>query len=320
MTSGQQAVDALRAERVHYDAIFMDHMMPGMNGVEALRKIRAIGSQYADTVPIIVLTANVISGNEQRFLETGFQAFLAKPIDMQRLDAVIQHFVRDKTKEKAMPPARPESSAAETDDGQAEKKASLLRNAIIPGLDAGGALRRFSGNVDAYWQALESYLRHTPKLLEQARAVSATQTDDYIIAIHGIKGSSLGIGAALVGQQAEKLEAAARKSDLAFIAAHNSECVEAVERLLADLSALLKDGQGAEKPLGDAPDPELLARLGAACAAYDMDGVDAAMAELDACRYRSQQDIVDWLRDQAGVMELGRMAEELAKSTRNRKG
>ena len=316
VTSGQQAVELVRAGQVRYDAILMDHMMPGMDGIEALRRIRAIGTQYAATVPIIALTANVISGNEQRFLERGFQAFLAKPIDMLRLDAVIQRFVRNEALEKAGTLARTGQAKAagdEKNDGAKTPRTSLLRNASLPGVDVECALRRLSGDREVYWQALESYLRHTPDLLKKTRLPSE-DIDGYIVAIHGIRGASQGIGAAQIGHEAAELEAAARNGNFAFITEHNSECIERVERLLADISdCLAKTADETEKPLKDAPDAATLSRLAAACAAYDMDGVDAALAELEAFCYQSRQELVDWLREQARAMELRRMADELAK-------
>jgi CheY-like chemotaxis protein/anti-sigma regulatory factor (Ser/Thr protein kinase) len=96
--SGQEAVDLLAAGKL-YDAVFMDHMMPGMDGIEATRLIRALDSEYAKNVVIIALTANAISGNERMFLDNGFNAFLPKPFNAMSLDSVIQQWVRDKTRE-----------------------------------------------------------------------------------------------------------------------------------------------------------------------------------------------------------------------------
>jgi signal transduction histidine kinase/CheY-like chemotaxis protein len=102
--SGQQAIDLVRTEKVTYDAIFMDHMMPGMDGVEATRIIREeIGTEYAQTIPIIALTANAVVGTEEMFLSNGFQAFLSKPIDIARMDYIINHWIRDKAAEKSDP-------------------------------------------------------------------------------------------------------------------------------------------------------------------------------------------------------------------------
>ncbi|MDR1726985.1 MAG: response regulator [Acidobacteriota bacterium] len=114
--SGKDAVNMVRRQKVRYNAIFMDHMMPGMDGIEAVRIIRnEIGTEYARTVPIIALTANAISGSEKMFLENGFQGFLAKPIDIMKLDAMVNAWVRDRDYER-----RAASADAEK-DGEAER-------------------------------------------------------------------------------------------------------------------------------------------------------------------------------------------------------
>lgn len=95
VSGGLEAVRRIREQAVTYDAVFMDHMMPDMDGLEAVRIIREeIGTAYAAAVPIIALTANALVGNEEMFLENGFQAFLPKPIDGLRLDAVLKTWVR----------------------------------------------------------------------------------------------------------------------------------------------------------------------------------------------------------------------------------
>jgi CheY-like chemotaxis protein len=95
--SGVEAIERVRSEKIKYDAIFMDHMMPGMDGIEATRIIREeIDTEYAKTVPIIALTANVIVGNEDMFLHSGFQAFLSKPIDVFLMDDIINRWVCNK--------------------------------------------------------------------------------------------------------------------------------------------------------------------------------------------------------------------------------
>jgi len=94
VTSAREAINAIRDEKVKYNAIFMDHMMPEMNGIEAVRIIREkIGTEYAKTIPIIALTANALVGNEEMFLSKGFQAFLPKPIETSRLDAILRQWV-----------------------------------------------------------------------------------------------------------------------------------------------------------------------------------------------------------------------------------
>lgn len=91
---GREAVRLVAEHQVHYDIIFMDHMMPDLDGMEAVRIIRnEINTEYAQNVPIVALTANALVGNEEMFLRNGFQAFLPKPIDSMRLDQILRAWV-----------------------------------------------------------------------------------------------------------------------------------------------------------------------------------------------------------------------------------
>jgi CheY-like chemotaxis protein len=301
VTSGQQAVDAIRAENVRYNAVFMDHMMPGMDGIEAARIIREeIGSEYARTVPIIALTANAIVGNEEMFLREGFQAFISKPIDLARLDAVIRQWVRGET-----PGNTPDNDGAEppmamprTFPGQME------------GVDLQRGLERFSNDVEAFLQVLRSYAANTRPLLAAVRGVTRETLADYAVAIHGIKGSSRGICADGVGDRAAALEKAAKAGDFDFVSANNDAFLEAAENLVNDLDALLRQMTN-PKPKRNRPDRDVLDKLMAACEAYDMDGVDAAMAELERCEYESDGGLVAWLREHVDRMNFAQVRARL---------
>ncbi|MDR2663391.1 MAG: response regulator, partial [Treponema sp.] len=94
--SGEQAV-ALVKQR-SYDLILMDHMMPGMDGLEAVADIRKC--ENGSTVPIIAVTANAISGMREMFLENGFSDYLSKPIDMAKLDKLVAAWIREDLKVK----------------------------------------------------------------------------------------------------------------------------------------------------------------------------------------------------------------------------
>jgi signal transduction histidine kinase len=91
--NGKEAVDIIASGQPIYNIIFMDHMMPVMDGVEATKTIRALNTPYAKNIPIVALTANAIAGYEQMFMENGFNAFLPKPFNVMTLDAVITQWV-----------------------------------------------------------------------------------------------------------------------------------------------------------------------------------------------------------------------------------
>ena len=97
--SGKIAVAKLMNQSVKYSAIFMDYMMPEMDGVEATNKIRALNSDYAKNIPIIALTANAMANSEKIFLDNGFNDVLIKPIDIAKLDIILKKWVRDESKE-----------------------------------------------------------------------------------------------------------------------------------------------------------------------------------------------------------------------------
>jgi signal transduction histidine kinase len=92
--SGVEALDLIAVGEPLYDAVFMDHMMPEMDGVETTTAIRTLDTEYAKKLPIIALTANAVAGNEQMFLDSGFNAFLPKPFNVMDLDSVIQRWIR----------------------------------------------------------------------------------------------------------------------------------------------------------------------------------------------------------------------------------
>jgi CheY-like chemotaxis protein len=264
VTSGQAAIAIVRRGTPKYSAIFMDHMMPDMDGIEATRIIREeIGTDYARNIPIIALTANAIIGNEELFLSHGFQAFLTKPIDIMRLDMVINDFVRDKEQEKGLErkqnlsprPARPAASAASTEpreqsgDSGAKQSPALLRGKKVPGLNIPDGLKRFSDDEESYLAVLRSYMNNTPAILESMRDIGPDSLSDYGVKAHGIKGSSFGIGAEPVGKIAQGLEDAANEGNYDFVKAHTGPFIELIQTLVHDLGELLAETDAeANKP------------------------------------------------------------------------
>jgi len=309
--SGQEAVDAIREGKVEYNAIFMDHMMPGMDGIEATRIIREeIGTEYAKNIPIIALTANAIVGNEAMFLSKGFQAFLTKPIDLPRLDAVIREWVRDREKEKELGIANRNTCRIEKDGRAATDHRELGMK--IDGLEQAKGLERF-GDKESYFQVLRSFVENTRPLLESMKNPTPDALPAYTVTVHGIKGAAKGICANAVGNQAEALEHAAREGDFAFVEANNQAFFETAFKLVADIDGLLRAAAAnTSKPSKEAPDADVLSRLLAACDAYDMDGVDAVMKEMDAYEYRADGGLAAWLRENVERMNFVEIKERLS--------
>jgi signal transduction histidine kinase/CheY-like chemotaxis protein len=319
VTSGPAAIERVRNGEPRYNAIFMDHMMPGRNGIEAVRIIRhELDGEYAKTVPIIALTSDAIIGNEEIFLNNGFQAFLTKPIDTIKMNDTINRWVRDKKLEKELG-LDAESRAAESprvkeatgvSAGMESQIADLIRKNRIKGLDVEKGLELFGGDGKSYMESLRSYVKHTPPLLAVARNVRSPA--DYAITVHGIKGSSFGISADTIGYWAEKMEHAAKAGNLIFVDAENSSFIAAAEKFIADLSGLLETlEQNIQKPCRAAPDSVILTQIAEAAETYDMGELDAMMEKLEQYTYEEEAELVTWLREQINMSEFDAITERL---------
>jgi signal transduction histidine kinase/CheY-like chemotaxis protein len=320
VTNGPAAIVRIQNEEPRYNAIFMDHMMPGMDGIEAVRVIRnEIDSEYARTIPIIALTANAILGNEEIFLNNGFQAFLTKPIDIMKMNDAINRFVRDKKLEKELgldaesrvTDRVSEDASTAPDTGIESQIAALIRENPVEGLDAERGLERFGGDGKAYLESLHSYAEHTPALLEAARGTASLP--DYAVTVHGIKGSSYGVSADTIGRWAEKLEHAAKAGNMALVEGENGEFITAAEQFIGCLHGFLDILEGKlQRPHKAAPDSMLLTQIAEAAESYDMGGLDSLMEELEQYTYEEEAELVAWLKEQISMSEFEAITERLA--------
>jgi signal transduction histidine kinase/CheY-like chemotaxis protein len=176
--NGFEAVKFIEAGE-EYDLIFMDHMMPEMDGVETVKRIREMGY----TKPIAALTANALVGSEQFFAENGFDDFISKPIDVRDLDRILCRFVRDMNPEKA---AMYKNRAKGNVHEQPSKKTDPKFAAVFV-KDAKKAYRELEENSD--------------------------NLEKIVIAAHSMKSACANIGETEVSKAAMILETAAREHD-----------------------------------------------------------------------------------------------------------
>jgi len=304
VASGREAIDAISEEKVKFSAIFMDHMMPVMDGIEATKLIRAIDTQYAKTVPIIALTANAIVGNEKMFYDSGFQDFISKPIEIARLDVVVCKWLQDVDKEK-------EYALTHFEDNSVEAVKKTI-HIDIPGLDAKKGLQRFDGDCEAYIVVLRSFAKNTPALIDSLKVADKDKLLEYETVVHGIKGSSRGIFATEVGDIAEKLENAAVTGDYNYVSENNPKLVEKTGELIKSINEMLGEYDAAnKKPQKEKPDTETLMKLRQACVDYNMGEVDAALDKLEEYSYETDDELVVWLREKAENSSFDEIVERL---------
>ncbi|MDR1530784.1 MAG: response regulator, partial [Clostridiales bacterium] len=282
--SGAEAVRLARENR--YDIIFMDHMMPEMDGMESTAAIRALedgrGSdfRYFKAVPIIALTANAVVGMRETFLQSGFSDYLAKPIDIYKLNELMERWIPREKKEKALP-AIDAWSAAGAQSADGARSADLVE---IEGVDTAQGLALTGGSEANYLEVLRLFCKDAEarlKILEETPGES--NISQFVMHAHTLKSAAASIGAAGVSQDAAKLEEAAARGDLEGIrqrlTGFREELAALAERIFAVLALGESDGAKSEPQQLDSA---VLLRLKAALEAEDINTADALLDQLAA--------------------------------------
>ena len=296
---GQQAIDKVAAN--DYDIVFMDHMMPEIDGVDATRTIRAAGDR-ADKPVIIALSANAMTEARSLFIEAGMNDFVPKPIDVKDLITKVKKWL-------------PEDKIIENDGTEAEISTDpgTDENWIrCEGLDTEAAVRALGSTVLYDKIASEYYRSGEDKYNGIMNAYANEDWTDYTIRVHALKSSSRQIGAMELGSMAEALEKAGKADDYDTIRANNAAAMEVFQKLLDDLSAYY----GAEEDDSDKPRIErdtlngLLDELMSACDDLDMDGMESVSDSLKGYSYdEDMKPFIDDLQKAISDMDTDVCAE-----------
>ena len=226
-TSGKEALELIRNKS--YDFVFMDHMMPEMDGIECYEQIRKIPGRYYQTVPIIALTANAIGGMREVFLEKGFADFVAKPIEVSVLERVLKRnlpsekiIFSEEGKNEAPVNEATVSVAVVKEDSVtqvSEKENSLKDQKVIGDLDV-VAGQTFCGNWEGYLEVLRMQYKDTKTPEKIIEYYENEDWKNYTIYVHGVKSTMKSIGAMPLSEMAKDLEMAGKSQDSTFILAH----------------------------------------------------------------------------------------------------
>jgi signal transduction histidine kinase/DNA-binding NarL/FixJ family response regulator/HPt (histidine-containing phosphotransfer) domain-containing protein len=244
--SGKQSIEMIQNE--DFDIVFMDHMMPEMDGIETVEQIRGLGGKYAD-IKIIALTANAIQGAREMFLENGFDGFLSKPIEIPLLARILKDWLPHEKITESI-----KSGAAGAETSEAEPSGGFLKAlGGIPEINTEIALRNFTGQAPKYKEAFEMFHKKLPdECAKMAAQLGGGDFGGFKIAIHGMKSTLAIVGAAGLSDQAAKMEAAIAKGDEAYCQAEYPAFREALMSLHERLKGAFPDApNAADKPKGD---------------------------------------------------------------------
>ena len=251
--SGQEALAKIKSGRV-YDLILMDYMMPGMDGIEAVQRIR----EYGYPNPIAALTANAMQGQAEMFLMRGFDEFISKPIDIRHLDLALNRLIRDRHPPETVEAAR-----------RQKKNAVKLPMASY----AAELAKLFARDAGKTADTLQAILDRWNAPLEDDLAL-------YIINVHAMKSALTNVGEADLSAVALRLEQAARERDLSVMA---EETAAFIGELRAVIDKIKPKDEDAAADITDG-DREFLrgqwAAIRDACLGYDKRTAKNALGEL----------------------------------------
>ena len=246
--SGQKAIDLIMSG-IKYDIIFMDHMMPEMDGIEAVRIIR----KFQKTVPIVALTANALAGNMEMFLSKGFSSFIPKPIDILQLDEILNQWVRDKQNIATLQQAEKEEKEHK------EMNTELNENALhINNLDVNHGIAMTGGKKDIYLAVLSTFCKDAKDRLPffQTQPLPDSLTP-FVTQVHALKSASSSIGAANIAAMAEDLESAGKAKDLHFILDKLPAFAEELTELIKNIKTALEKNESTNPSSSQSSIPRL---------------------------------------------------------------
>lgn len=286
-STGKIAIDKI--SRVHYDIVFMDHMMPELDGVETTHIIRRFHKEY-DDVPIIAFTANAVEGTKEMFCREGMNDFIAKPIELRMMVSKIRQW---------LPLEKIQKSYAQFD---AAKDTSKVSDIKVGNLDITFALK-YLGSEDLFWSILKVYYRSIEK--KAALIKSMEEKEDwagYTIEVHALKSSSKQIGAILLSEKAAALEKAGNARNAMFIHSNTDDMLELYRGYLQVLEPFCKeeeeDGKDGKEEISKDRLLRFFGNLRSAMDELDMDRMFEVVTEMRKYHYEGwQQELFTELRN-----------------------
>lgn len=294
--SGRAAIEKL--QEAPYDLVFMDHMMPEMDGVETTREIRQRFPEFAD-LPIIALSANAVNGVRDMFIEAGMNDFVPKPVELKVLVNSLRKWLpeeKQKVRRGELLDVKPKTAA----------KANIPQ---IGDLDIQAAFSRL-GSEKLFWSVLKEYHRVIDKKCAMIRRHWENRDcKAYTVEVHALKSASRQIGAMRLADAAERLEAAGNAGDLAVIDADTESLLSKYHSYRDILSSWCGGAEKKEDSEKEAAaiTPEKLRQffdaILQAAEDLDMDEMETVIEEMDAYHYegegqnlfeRLQEAVSDW--------------------------
>jgi len=272
-SSGFSAIDKIKNGNV-YDIVFMDHMMPKMDGVEAAKILREMGYNNA----IIALTANALVGRAEMFMKNGFDGFISKPIDSRELNLFLNDFIRNKQPLEVIEAARRTQSENNSNNGE---------------VDAGNA-EKISKMAELFILDAQNAINVLEDLNKDISSLNSEALNTYVVTVHGMKSALANLGEMELSGIAFKLEIAGKDHQM-------DELEKATPAFIASLHSLIKKYKPEKKEVDTDITSidinflrEKLNTIKTACASFDKNTSKAALQEIKQRNWPSHvNEIID---------------------------
>ena len=280
-SSGKTALEMVQTKQYHI--VFMDHMMPVMDGVETTQRMRALEDTYIQNMPIIALTANAVTGAREIFKEAGMNDFVAKPIELKDICSKIRAWLPHELIVKMSAPAQQ----------QLQIPAQMLP--VIEGLDVMEGIKN-CGSLELFTNLLGDFYKLIDlKSTKIEKCLADGMIRDYTIEVHALKNTARMIGALELSEQFYQMEQCGNAGDVDTIFRETPAIME----LYRSYKPILEPyGKANEQDKKEVPKEELvkvLEQLNAAMDSFDLDGADAALAELE--EYRLPEELGPYMEE-----------------------
>ncbi len=245
--SGQKALELVT--KAEYDFIFMDHMMPGMDGVETMKRIRGMLGTYFKKVPIVALTANAVAGTREMFLEEGFTDFLEKPVERSVLERVLRRNIspdkiclNSEEAEDSSQKAKESQQKAEEASEAAElsqDENSLYNKLKSIGLDTQKGIYYCNG-AERYENMLRIFCEECAATSEKVnRLFEENDIENYVIMVHGLKGNLGYLGAVQLAEQIKELEMAGKAGRIEVLKNNHGRILDSYQKFCREVQDCL---------------------------------------------------------------------------------
>ena len=336
--SGMKALEI--CDKEEFDLIFLDHMMPEMDGVETLKRLRKMHAEEGRTLTVIAFTANAVSGAREMFLQEGFDEFVSKPIEYLELERVLKKVLPKsgivfvdkewhdesrygqgaRTIEKRLEEQGTDAAAEESEE--IETAEGLLGRLERFGINTCAGLQYCRGDREFYKELLAKFAQDA---VQKEQAIDALrQKEDlanYRIMVHALKSSAKMIGADSLSELARKAEEAAKNQDMEYIKAHHEELLKRYRETVLELSEAPDSDSGgpAAEDLENGTqisEEEFLQRLNALRDSFDIFEVsqaEALIAEMSGMRYGEKpvEELLRNIREDVEDFEFGKASEKV---------